>query len=292
MIDYHLHLWPHGQADVAPTVEYLAGYAEAAAAEGVVEIAVTEHFYRFGQAGKVLGSFFQRYPDSPMRTLMQNYWQDNSTADLDLYVEVALAAKAARLPIVIGLEVDYYEGEMDVVADLLGGYPFDVLLGSIHWIQDWPFDHVGDAFVQSRWDEIGIAGAWEAYTRALEELAATRSVDVLAHPDLIKVAGHLPAVPEEFYDRIAEAARDSAIVAEVSSAGWRKPVGEAYPAPYLLDKFARYGVDITTASDAHSLGDVSFKSSELRSYVTAAGYRSLATFSERKKKMIPIVQPL
>ncbi len=289
MIDYHLHLWPHGQADVEPTVEYLAGYVEAAASEGVVEIAVTEHLYRFAQVGKVLGNFFQRYPETPMRALMETYWRNNSTADLDKYVEVAHAAKAAGLPVVVGLEVDYYEGEMDLVSDLLRGYPLDVLLGSVHWIADWPFDHVDDSFVQSRWSEIGTEGAWEGYTRALEELAATQSVDVLAHPDLIKVAGHLPAVPEEYFDRMAEAARDCGMVAEVSSAGWRKPIGEVYPAPYLLDKFAAYGVEITTASDAHSLSGVSFKSEELRSYVVAAGYHSLATFSKRRKKLTPVV---
>ena len=288
MIDYHLHLWPHGQQDVEPTVEFLADYVEKARSEGVVEIAVTEHLFRFAQTESVLGDYFKRFPDSPMRNLMEDYWKFHAKADLDLYVEVAVAAKAAGLPVVVGLEVDYYECKMDVVADLLRGYPFDVLLGSIHWLGDWPFDHVSDQFVQARWNEIGIEPAWESYTRALEELSASGAVDVLAHPDLIKVAGRLPAVPAEFFDRMAEAARDCNIVAEVSSAGWRKPVAEVYPAPYLLSKFAEYGVDITTASDAHCLSDVSWRASDLKSYVVGAGYEHLATFSKRQKRLIPI----
>ena len=45
---------------------------------------------------------------------------------------------------VLGLEVDYYRGRMDEVADLLAGYPFDVLLGSVHWVGAWRFDDLDD----------------------------------------------------------------------------------------------------------------------------------------------------
>jgi hypothetical protein len=49
--------------------------------------------------------------------------------------------------------------------------------------------------------------------------------------DVIKVAGHRPAAPDEFYDRIAEAARSCGLAAELNSSGWRRPCAEAYPAP-------------------------------------------------------------
>ena len=49
-------------------------------------------------------------------------------------------AKGAGLPVVAGLEVDYFPDQMDQVAALLGNYPFDVLLGSVHWIGAWLFD--------------------------------------------------------------------------------------------------------------------------------------------------------
>lgn len=289
MIDYHLHLWPHGQADIEPTIDELAKYVDFASSQGVVEIAITEHLFRFSQTEKVLGDFFRRYPDSPMRALMESYWKDHAKADLDVYVEVALAAKAAGLPVVVGLEVDFYQDKMDVVADLLRGYPLDVLLGSIHWIDDWPFDHVSDAFVQSRWAEVGVEYAWEAYTRALEELSSSGVVDVLAHPDLVKVACQWPDVPEEYFDRMAQAARDCNLIAEVSTAGWRKPVAEAYPSPYLLRKFKEYGVEITTASDAHHLGDIASRFSDVRDYVVDAGYTNVVGFKDRVKRIIPIL---
>ncbi len=290
MIDYHLHLWAHGKRDIGPTIEDLAAYLEQAKSHGVVEIAITEHLFRFVQTDKILGSYFRRYPESAMRSYMENYWKDHARADLDHYVEVALAAKDAGLNVVVGMEVDYYEGEMDKVTELLSGYPFDVLLGSIHWVQDWPFDHTESSLVQDHWDVIGIEGAWQGYTTALEELAETKAVDVLAHPDLIKIMGKFPRVPEEFYDRMAEAARKSAIAAEVSSAGFRKPIGEEYPAPYLLSKFKEYGVEITTASDAHNLGDVSKDFDRIRRIALAAGYESVNGFRARKANPILISQ--
>ncbi len=282
MLDYHLHLWPHGQRDKTPTLDQLHEYCELAQENGVDEIAITEHLFRFVQVDRFLGGFFKQYPDTPVRAIMEEYWAEHAQADLDTYVEVALEAKAAGFPVIIGMEVDYYPGRMHEVSEFLAGYPFDVLLGSVHWLGAWPFDHVSDPVIMAEWDEFGIENAWKSYTEALEELADSGTVDVLAHPDLIKVAGHFPATPAEFYDRMAEGARDSGIAAEVSSAGWRKPVGEAYPAPYLLRKFFEYGVPITTASDAHGLADVAFKADEVKSYVVSAGYHSLRGFRDRK----------
>ena len=153
---------------------------------------------------------------------------------------------------------------MDDVADLLDGYPFDVLLGSVHWLGTWRFDVLSDPQVLAEWDHRDIDAVWEEYTRAMEELGASGVCDVFAHPDLVKIAGRRPAVPDEFYDRITEAAVASGMAAEVSSAGWRKPVGEEYPAPPLLRRFVDRGVPLTTASDAHTLPDVAERADDLR----------------------------
>jgi histidinol-phosphatase (PHP family) len=288
MIDYHLHLWSHSAKDSSVTLAQLGAYCDRASSLGVQEIAVTEHFYRFRQARSILSGYFLRYPESPMRDLMENYWERNSTADLDQYVAVVQEAKAAGLPIKMGLEVDYYPEAMESVSSFLAGYPFDVLLGSVHWIEAWPFDHVDDPVVMAEWERIGVEPAWAAYTRALEELAATRSVDVLAHPDLVKVAGHRPSVPTEYYDRMAEAAANTGVAAEVSSAGLRKPAEEIYPAPALLERFLARGVPLTTASDAHGLGDVADRAPAIKELLTSYGVQALCHFDQRVGSAIAI----
>jgi histidinol-phosphatase (PHP family) len=288
VLDYHLHLWPHGTPASQPTLEQLSAYCDRAQAAGVTEIALTEHLFRFRDADAVLRGWWDDDPDPALRAQMTAYWDAHLSADLDTYVESVLDAKAAGLPVLLGLEVDHYAGRMDQVARLLAGYPFDVLLGSVHWIGAWGFDILEDAVVMAEWDNRSIESAWDGYTDALEELAASRVCDVLAHPDLPKVGGRRPAVPDEWYDRMAEAAASSGMAAEVSSAGWRKPIDEAYPAPPLLARFHKRDVPVTTASDAHGLPDVAARSADLRALLADAGYESLAGYRGRRRHSVAI----
>jgi histidinol-phosphatase (PHP family) len=288
VLDYHLHLWPHGQAAAGPTLDQLAAYCEQAQAAGVEQVALTEHLFRFAQADSVLAGFWDDDPSPDLRRTMAAYWAEHAHADLDLYVRVVLDAKAAGLPVVLGLEVDYYAGRMDKVAALLEGYPFDVLLGSVHWIGAWGFDDFEHPVVAAEWDNRTNEAVWGAYTEALEELADSGVCDVLAHPDLCKVTGRLPRTPEEFYDRMAEAAARTGMAAEVSSAGWRKPVGEAYPAPPLLARFHERGVPVTTASDAHDASTVAYRAADLRALLQSAGYQTLRSYDSRRGIEVPL----
>ena len=288
MLDYHLHLWPHGQRDSAPTLEEVAAYCERAMGEGVTEIALTEHLFRFAQADALLRDFWADEPDAALRASMAQYWDDHAHADLDAYVTCVLDAKAAGLPVVLGLEVDYYRGRMAEVAGLLAGYPFDVLLGSVHWLGTWRFDDLSDEASMAQWSWRSVEAAWDDYATAIEELGASGVCDVLAHPDLVKVTGRHPAAPEDCWDRIAEAAAVSGMAAEVSSAGWRKPVDEAYPAPGLLARFAARGVPFTTASDAHRLSHVADRVGALARLLDQAGVDSLRAYRRRVPTDVPL----
>ena len=288
MLDYHLHLWPHGQRDTAPTLDQVAAYCERAQAAGVTEIALTEHLFRFSQADRLLRGFWIDEPDAALRVSMENYWDDHARADLDAYVDCVLAAKDAGLPVVLGLEVDYYRGRMDDVATLLAGYPFDVLLGSVHWLGAWRFDDLDDPVSMDEWTGRGIDRAWSDYVVAIEELAATGTCDVLAHPDLVKVAGHRPRSLDEYWDTLVVAAVSSGMAAELSSAGYRKPAAEAYPSQPLLERFVRHGVPLTTASDAHRLADVALRSADLADQLSALDVATLRAFRARRPHDVPV----
>lgn len=287
MLDYHLHLWEHGPRSLDATLEQVALYCERAGEAGVTEIALTEHFYRFAQAEPLAG-FWNDDPNANLAEHMAQKWTEEQGADLDKYVEVVLAAKAAGLPVVLGLEVDHYPNRMDKVADILSGYPFDVLLGSVHWIGAWGFDNLGVSAFADEWNVRTIESIWDSYTLALEEIAASDVCDVLAHPDLCAITGRMPSVPDEFYDRMAEAAAAAGIAAELNAAGWRKPIAAPYPAPPLLSRFASRNVPMTTASDAHRHDRVAERGDDLRSMLIAAGYSELAAFSQRKLRLVPL----
>ncbi len=229
-----------------------------------------------------------RTPSPARRAETHTCWDSELGADLDQYAGTVLAARAAGLPVVLGLEVDYVPGRMGQVGTLLAGYPFDVLLGSVHWIGAWLFDALDWAQAQRQWVSRGMERGWSEYTRSVEELAGTGTVDVLAHPDLAKVAGHRPPAPGQFYDRIAEAARSCGLATELSSAGWRKPCAEPYPAAGLLARFHDCAVPVTTASDAHHSADIGRRIADLTAMARAAGYSEVTAFRGRNRTPQPL----
>ena len=287
MLDYHLHLWRHGEEPSGVTIERIAAYWRRAEAAGVREIAVTEHLFRFHQADAALAGFWDDDPNPALRPAMAAAWASEGRVDLERYVEVALEARSAGLPVVLGMEVDHYPGRMDAVASLLEPYPFDVLLGAVHWLGAWGFDEPDVPAFAREWTARGAEAAWDGYVAAVEEIAGSGAVDVLAHPDYIKTCGPSPLALQEFHERIARATAAGGLAAEVSSAAWHE-VEEPYPAPTLLERFHRAGVPVTTASDAHHEPDVAYRIRDLRTMLLGAGYEELTAFRRRRPHAVPI----
>ena len=284
MLDYHLHLWPHDATETPLELEQVARYCKQAIAEGAHEIAITEHLFRFRRAVDALGSFWERsLPSDEMAASMASYVEHHAHADLDAYVELLQAAKSHGLPVKLGIEVDYYPGQMDLIEALLADYPFDLVLGSVHWVDAWRFDHVEDALQMAQWERASVEASWDAYCAALDELAATKTCDVLAHLDLIKVAGRVPSEPAPFWDRLAASVVASGLAVELSSAGWRKPIDEQYPATPLLERLVAEGVSFTTASDAHHEAHVGARLRDLEALARETGIQSLASYTGRQQ---------
>ena len=288
MIDYHLHLWSHEDSSVDYRLDQVAAYCEEAARHGVNELALTEHLYRFVEMRATVGDFWTRWGHEPTAPLMAEYFDFHARNSLEAYVAFAQRAKAEGLPVKVGLEVDYYRDQMDDVAGLLRQYPFDVLIGSVHWLNTWQFDDIDNALHMAEWRTRDVDQSWADYTLALEELAAARVVDVLAHPDVIKVAGFVASDPEPLWDRMAAAAAAADVSVECSSAGWFKPVGEQYPAEGFLDRLVARGVTFTTASDAHRRERVGSRAEDLAVLLEARGVQQLASYEGRQRVMVPL----
>jgi histidinol-phosphatase (PHP family) len=288
VIDYHLHLWPHEESSVWFRLDQIAQYCDEAAEQGVNELALTEHAHRFVDVASVVGPFWQRFGHEPTSVTMAEYWDFHARNSLEEYVTLAQLAKDEGLPVKIGLEVDYYKDQMDDVATLLSQYPFDVLIGSVHWLGTWHLDDYESPIDYHEWTVRDIDECWKNYATALDELCGTRAVDVLAHPDLIKVAGFIPNAPGEYWDAMAESAARVDVSMECSSAGWKKPVGEQYPAEGFLDRLVAKGVTFTTASDAHGSGRVAERAGDLADMLEVRGVHQLASYSNRERQMIPL----
>lgn len=292
MSDYHVHLHAHGEyAGIGPQPGkypdgHIEAYVETAASRGVGEICFTEHLYRCVESAPVLGEFWADEPRSALAEQTARFIAEDRTLSLDGYVDAVLAAKDRGLPVLLGLEVDFFPETIDAVLDLLAPYPWDLLIGSIHWLGGWSMDHPE---VVAEYSERGIETVYEEYFAFEAELARSGTVDVLAHVDLVKVFGHrLDEPPRDLYDAVVGGAVASGTALEVNTSGLRGITGEMYPAPAFLEMFAEAGVGITLGSDAHVPDDVGSGFDSARDLARRVGYKESLAFSERLARPVPL----
>jgi histidinol-phosphatase (PHP family) len=258
IVDYHLHL-RDAEERIAHTVEGVEPFVETAAARGVDEIGFTEHVYYFRQTRRLWN---------------RPYQLERCVYDLEAYVEAVLEGKSRGLPVKLGLEVDYVGERQDELAAILRPYPWDYLLGSVHWLDGLSVDSGPERGVWAEWpvDEV-----WWRYFDALAGLAGSGHVDVLAHPDLAKIFGFRP-------ERI-EYPDFAGVALEISTAGRYKPVGELYPDLELLQ---HVGLPITLASDAHAPQNVGRDFAHALELARAAGYDTVTVFDQRSARQEPL----
>ncbi len=186
-----------------------------------------------------------------------------------------------------GIEADYYEGCELFLERWLAEQPFDLVLGSIHYIGDWGFDNPANRAV---WDRTDIGDAWQNYFGLVAKLADTRMFDVLTHPDLPKKFGY--RIDEKKLCEWAAPALDRVAAAgmaiEINTAGLRKPVAEIYPSLPVLELARERKIPITFGSDAHVPGHVGAGFTEAIALAVAAGYRERAKFRARQRSLVPL----
>ena len=292
MGDHHVHLHPHGVYDgVGPEPgTYPPGHIEAFVAAGVAngadQIGFTEHLYRCVEAVPVLGEWWQGDPRTDLADLTKDHLQIECVLSLERYVEAVVGAKDAGLPVLLGLEVDFFPDTIDAVLDLLAPYPFDFLVGSVHWVGAWGIDLPEQVH---EFDRRGHRQSYEDYFAAETTLAASGAVDVLAHADVVKKRGViLPDPPFDLYERLALAAASTDTAVEISTAGLHQPANEMYPHAALLASFHEHGVPITISSDGHRPNECGRDREIAVGFARSVGYTSRVTFDQRRR----IVRPL
>jgi histidinol-phosphatase (PHP family) len=269
IVDYHMHLRDR-DGNVEHTVGAARRFVETAAIRGVDEIGFAEHVYYFAQTRDIWTVPYQT---------------ERCRFDLDTYCNAVLEAKREGLPVKLGVEVDYVGDKQHHLTDILSPYPWDYLLGSVHWL--------GAESVDSQpglWAHEAVEAVWRRYFDALQELAGSGAVDALAHPDLPKIFGRRPdaGAVAELHEEASEAISAAGVAIEISTAGLRKPVGELYPDQPFLDACVRRGVGVTLASDAHEPHLVGEDFALALDAARAAGCTTVTVFEARESRQEPL----
>jgi histidinol-phosphatase (PHP family) len=269
LTDYHLHLRPDevGTADQYFTQENAERYLAAAEEQGIEELGVSEHLYRFKEALQLW--------DHP-------YWRDQAADDLAAYCEFVRTT-----PLRLGIEADYVRGAEDRIENLLAGHDFDYVVGSVHYLGE---SGAVDDRRYDVWDSFPDADSlWRSYFEWQAELVRSGLFDIVSHPDLIKIWGEDRPAPERdprfHYEPFAQAVAESDVAVEVSSAGLRKPVGEIYPSRDLAQMCVEAGAHFALSSDAHAPDQVGFGYEEALEFLADLGVTEISVFDRRRRKL-------
>jgi histidinol-phosphatase (PHP family) len=254
--------WSDGVATVAEVFE-------AASRLGLEEVGISDHFVVYPDGSDIEWSM--------------------PTGRLNEYVDEVLAADRGSGPtrIRLGLEVDYLPDTIEATRNLLRPYPFDYLIGSVHFIDGFPIDDH-----RKHWDALTPEQAtdtWRAYYARLREMAESGVFDFVGHFDLPKKFGHKPgadltAEVEAALDAIASA--DMAM--EINTSGWSLPAAEAYPAPWILRAARSREIPVLVTADAHTPKYL-VRGFDLAHRLAAdTGHGSLARYARRRRRAVPL----
>lgn len=270
LTDYHVHL------ETGPyTIKWLSEYLDKAKEIGITDLGFSEHAYRFKQTAHLLA----------------NPWiNERQTENLDEYVALIEQAKNQGLPVKLGIELDFTPGKEPELAEFINKYPWDYVIGSVHWIGDWGFDLKEMA---QGWEKRPVIDIYEDYFGIIEKMLDSQLFDILGHLDVIKVFGHRPEPNEQnrlnaIYDNVVDKIVESGIVVEMSTAGLRKPAQELYPARALMERLVKHRVPMMINSDAHHPSQVGEFYQEGLTYLEEYGIDEITLFTKRERTAVPI----
>ena len=187
---------------------------------------------------------------------------------------------ANQISIKIALESDYLPGYEAKTKAIIDAYPYDYIIGSVHFIDDWAFD---DPATREYWKIHDVNEVYHKYYDLLRQSAKTGFFNIIGHADLPKKFGARPTI--DLTDDIkatAKVFKENGVAVEINTAGLRKPIGEMYPAPNCLKIYREAGVPLTFGSDAHDPHDVGKDFNKAIDLAKSAGYNEYLTFKQRK----------
>ncbi len=259
MIDGHIHI-ERGEY----TLDWINQFVRRAVEMKLDEIWLLEHNFRFEE-------FVPMYDSACAYSDFVNAWfhRVGGVKKLDDYLRLIEKVRDEKWPVRIkfGLEVCYFKDFEDLTVKLTQGKGFDFLLGSIHFVNDFAFDHTAEL-----WAGLDVDKIFQSYFEDSVSLAKSGIFDGIGHPDSIKLFGHKPSFAlTEYYENLATSLAESNMYADENSGVFRRCSDTASLGidAEFLKILKKHNVRIVTSSDAHRPEDVGDKIREMEQLVAA-----------------------
>jgi histidinol-phosphatase (PHP family) len=224
------------------------------------------------------------------------------TADFERYAEVLtpLAEEFAdRLTVLRGFEAEVIPTE--TYREQVRGYRarklpdgrpvFDYCVGSVHYVREHQIDGPPENWVKAAEALGGPEALAITYYETVAEMVETLHPEVVGHLDLIKRNAALAGFGELPLDtpRIRQAAtaaleavRMHDGILDLNTAGWRKGLGEPYPAPWLVQQAQEMGIPFCFGDDSHSADQVGAGVEEARIYLRRYGVSHITVLTREE----------
>ena len=197
------------------------------------------------------------------------------------WVQEARECYKEKITVLLGYEVDFLPGYMD---DRILKRPCDYLIGSVHFIDEWGFDN--PEYIH-KYEGMDMDVLYSRYFELIEVMVLSGKFDIVGHLDLLKVFKFFPKTDIRILAKNAlKAIKKANMTVEINVSGLRKPVGEAYPSPLLLESIALLEIPITFSSDAHRPDQVGMFTDEIEALAQSFGYSECATYRNRDRGMV------
>jgi len=193
---------------------------------------------------------------------------------------------AGRIAVRIAGEFDYIPGQEAEIEEFATAFPYDYLLGAVHFLGNWNVDNPRSV---NRWETADVAAVYRRYYELLAEAARSGTFDIVSHFDLVKKFGYRP--DEDVTDAetaAADAVAEAGMTVEINTAGWRKPVGEQYPSAKILRLLRERNIPLCLGSDAHAPDQVGHRFDEAAALARSLGWTALAHYRRRERTLAPV----
>jgi histidinol-phosphatase (PHP family) len=270
MKDFHVHEHHSGDARAAP----VEGYCRIAEEKGVDEIGFATHL--------IIAGPHVRFGVQP--NLIPEYFE-----------EIEAAQASTKIKLRVGLEVDYFPEEERRLASILDEYPFDFILGSLHYIQGYDTGSKDGfaAYSNGKRIEDVLNGYYDIWKKGVE----SGLFDIMAHPDyfrrpLYQINPSLPTF-DSYGSTVFEAIdslKSYGVGVEVNTSGYKHGVEDCYPILGFLKAVKEGGVEtVTIGSDSHALEQLGMRLDKAVKRLEEAGYDHISIFSGRKSRSLGLI---
>ena len=194
-----------------------------------------------------------------------------------------------QLAILSGVEIGECHRFQPEAGALLSAHSFDLVIGSLHWVND---EYLGESqYYQRRSAREG----WGTYFAELERMARAGGFDVLGHLDIVRRYGGESfgrsdmARYEDAIRPILDALIQNGIALEINTSSLRTWLKLSNPDAVVVGWYREMGGELLTfGSDSHAWPDIASGWQVAVEIAGAAGFTHLTTFRKRVPHQIPL----